>query len=52
MVTLDYEQMINVRIKKEDLKAIDKIVKTKDELFESRSHFIRCAVRKLIREHK
>ena len=50
MTTIDFEKKITIRLTFEDLKIIDKIIYEEDERFANRSHFIRCAVRKLIRE--
>ena len=42
----------DVRIKKEDLKFIHKIVNSDSEKYDNESHFIRCAVLRLIREER
>jgi hypothetical protein len=47
-----FEETIKSRIKKEHIKLIDKIVRKDQEKYYNRSHFIRCAIIKLVREEK
>ena len=49
---VDFEEVIALRLKKEDKKVIKKIVRQSKDLYDSPSHFIRCAVRRLIREEE
>lgn len=48
-----FEDVVSIRLKHTDRKDIEKIIKNDaDERYGSESHFIRCAVRKQIREEK
>ena len=47
-----FSEVLNIRLAKEELEDIDKIIKKKKFLYENRYHFLRCAVIKLIRDHK
>ena len=50
---VSFEEHINIRIKHEHRKIIAKILnKDKEDLYDSESHFIRCAIIKLIREER
>lgn len=47
---IDFDEVITVRLKKSDLKDIEKILKKDtDDRYDSQSHFIRCAIRKQLR---
>ena len=47
------DDRIDVRIRKDDLKIISKIVRADEgDRYDNESHFIRCAVLKLIREER
>lgn len=49
--TINFEENIIVRVKSEDKKAINKILKLDDDdRYADQSHFVRCAIRKLVRE--
>ena len=45
-----FEEGIKIRIRSEELKDIDKIIKKKPKIYENRSHFVRSAIIKTIRE--
>lgn len=47
---IDFDEQINLRIKRDELKHIDKVVKKNRELFFNRSHFIRCAIIRYLRD--
>ena len=50
---VDFEESIAVRLKKSDVKDIIQILKKdSDDRYDSQSHFIRCAIRKQVREDK
>lgn len=50
MVTIDFDERINFRIKKSYLKEASKIINKNSEKYENLSHFFRVALIKLIRE--
>jgi len=45
-----FNELIPIRIRDDEVKAINKIISKSKGKYESRSHFVRCAVIKLIRE--
>ena len=47
-----FSERINTRISKEELKDLEKIVSRYKGLYDNKAHFFRCAVIKLINEHK
>jgi len=47
-----FQKRVSIRILEKDVDDVKYIVAKSQELYESESHFIRCAVRKLIREEK
>lgn len=49
---VDFDTRAIFRIRTEDIKIVNKIVKKDDEKYDNISHFYRCAVLKLIREEK
>jgi hypothetical protein len=50
---ISFEEHLNIRIKKDDRKQIRRILKKDDsDLYDSEGHFVRCAIRKLIREER
>lgn len=46
-----FSEKINIRLRKDELKKIKKLLK-KSEKYENVSHFIRCAILKLIKEEE
>ena len=42
--------MIKVRVKAVDRKAINKVVSKSNDVYDNESHFVRCAVRRLLRD--
>ena len=47
-----YEKRLNIRFTKEQIKLINKIIRKDNETYDSKSHFFRCAVIKLINYEK
>ena len=47
---VDFEDMIKVRIKAVDRKAINKVVSKSNDVYDNESHFVRCAIRRLLRD--
>lgn len=47
-----FNESIGFKIRVEDLKHMDKIIKKTRDKYENRSHFVRSAVLKQIREEK
>lgn len=48
---IDFEEQLGFRIKTLDRKKIKLIVKNNQDLYYNESHFVRCAVIKLLREY-
>jgi len=46
-----FSETISSRFHKDEVKSINKILRTNKDLYDSQSHFLRCAVIKLINEH-
>lgn len=49
MTIIGFEERTTLRIKRDDLKRINKIVRKNQDLFFNESHFIRCAVLNFMR---
>jgi Arc/MetJ-type ribon-helix-helix transcriptional regulator len=47
-----FEERIESRIRTSDKKMMDKIVRADSEKYDNESHFIRCAVLRLMREER
>jgi Arc/MetJ-type ribon-helix-helix transcriptional regulator len=47
-----HDEVIQLRIKKEFSLKIDKLVRKNPDKFDSSSHFVRCAIIRLLREYK
>ena len=48
---MNFDDKTDIRIREEDLLRIEEIVNN-NELYTSKSHFVRCAVLKLMREEE
>lgn len=46
------EKTIQVRIRKNDIQTIEEIVEVNKDKYENVSHFVRCAILKLMREER
>ena len=49
---MNFKKNINVRIEEDDKNKIENIVYNSDDKYSDTSHFIRCAVRRLIRDEE
>jgi len=47
-----FDQLISARFHADEMKSISNIIKKNKYQYENKSHFFRCAVIKLIREHE
>lgn len=45
-----FDERIDIRLRSEELQKIDRIMETNKHKYDSRAHFIRCAVIKLIKK--
>jgi len=50
MVVIDFESTLNLRIKNDDKRKIVKVVSKNQDIYFNESHFVRCAILKLLRE--
>jgi len=46
-----FTELLNARFHKEEVKSINKILRSNKDLYDNKSHFLRCAVIKLINDH-
>lgn len=51
MTVIDFDEFIGFRIKKSEIKKLKKVIKKNKTVYLNLSHFIRCAVIKLLREY-
>lgn len=47
-----FDDRVDIRIRRDECRLITKIVRHDSERYDNESHFIRCAVLKLIREER